>query len=355
MPIIDRYLGKIILQYTLLSMAALLALFTFINFIEQIGALGNGNYNLPQALAYVLLSIPGLLYELLPMAALLGTIIGLSLLANASELIVIRASGVSILQITAAALKVGGLFVIAAVLVGEVIAPLTTTRAERGRAQALQQNIQQQTHSGLWMRDTHTYVNIGEVLPDLTLLRIKLFEFDSEHNLRAMVTAEHGQFQDGGWLIDNVNQTRIDAAAQTDTMQLPSVQWASTITPQILSIFLIQPAQLSFWQLGRYIKHLNANQQETGAFELTFWGKLMLPLSTAVMVVLAIPFVFVSIRAGRLGRSLFIGIMLGLGFYAANKGLGYVVLANGLSPLLGATMPTIALLLLALIMLRRVG
>ncbi len=354
MVILDRYLGKIILQYTLISMGVLLALFTFVNFLDQLGSIGKGNYGIVQAIEYVILTIPRLLYELFPMAALLGTIIGLSLLANDSELIVMRASGVSMVQITAAALKMGGMFVIFAIIVGEVVSPLTETKAQRGRAEAMQQNIQQQTNFGLWMRDVQTYVNVGEVLPDLTLLRVKVFEFDDEKHLRSMVTADDGIFRDGFWLVNNVKQTLIDPGGKTETLHTPSAQWQSRVTPQILSVFLIKPDQLSFWQLSRYIKHLAANQQKTDPFELAFWGKLMLPLSTAVMVVLAIPFVFTNIRSGGLGRSLFIGIMLGLGFYAANKGFGYVVLANGLSPFLGATLPVICFLFLALVMMRRI-
>ena len=354
MVILDKYLGRIILQYTLISMAVLLALFTFVNFLDQLGSLGKGNYGLGQATEFVVLTIPRLVYELFPMAALLGTIIGLSILANDSELVVMRASGVSMVQITTAALKMGGLFVIFAVIVGEIVSPFTETKAQRGRAEALQQNIQQQTNFGLWMRDTQTYVNVGEVLPDLTLLRIKVFEFDPDKRLRSMVTADDAIFQDDFWLVNNVKQTLIDPQGQTETLETPSAQWQSRVTPQILSVFLIQPDQLSFWQLSRYIKHLAANQQKTDPFELAFWSKMMLPLSTAVMVVLAIPFVFTNIRSGGVGRSLFIGIMLGLGFYAANKGFGYVVLANGISPFLGATLPVIAFLFLALLMMRRI-
>ena len=354
MTILNRYLGRIILQYAMISMGVLLALFTFVNFLDQLGSVGKGNYNLLQATVFVLLSIPRLIYDLFPMAALLGTTIGLSLLATDSELIVMRASGISMLQITTAALKMGGMFVIAAVLIGEIVSPYTETQAQRGRAEALQQNIQQQTNFGLWMRDTQTYVNVGEVLPDLTLLRIKVFEFDPNKRLRSMVTADEGIFQEDYWLIGEVKQTLIDPQGHTETLTTESAQWQTRVTPQILSVFLIKPDQLSFWQLSRYIRHLAANQQKTDPFELAYWGKLMLPLSTAVMVVLAIPFVFANIRGGGLGRSLFVGIMLGLGFYAANKGFGYVVLANGMSPFLGATLPVIGFLFLALIMMRRI-
>lgn len=353
MHILDRYLGRIILQYTLITMLVLIGLFTFVNFIDQLGSLGHGDYNLTAAIAYVTLIIPRTIYELFPMAALLGTIIGLSLLANDSELIVMRANGMSMARITAAALKMGGVFVIAAMLIGELIAPYTETKAQRGRAEALQQGIKQQTNSGLWLRDARTFVNIKEVLPDLTLLGLKVIDVDDNHQLRSLLTADYGTFKGDYWALRNVKQT-LFAQKGAEIINKDTAKWASQVTPQILSVFLVKPDQLSFLQLNRYINHLHENQQQTDPYKLAFWNKIMLPLSTAVMVMLAIPFVFANLRSGTLGRSLFIGIMLGIGFYVANKGFGYIVLVYGLPPLLGATVPVIVFLLLAMVMIRKV-
>lgn len=349
MSILDRYFGRIILQYTLITMLGLLALFAFVSFLDQLEDLGKGEYGVREALAYILLTMPRTMYELFPIAALLGCGIGLSLLANDSELIAMRASGVSVLQITTAALKTGGLFVVAAMLIGELISPQSEDRAQRGRAEALQQ-----TDSGLWLRDAQTYFHADEVLPDLTLRRIRIFEFDSQRRLRELVSATHGRFADGHWLLDNVAKTRIDADGNAETARLAASRWQSGITPEILSVFLLQPDQLSLRHLRRYIGHLRANRQQTESFELAFWNKMMLPISTAIMVALAIPFVFVNIRSGTLGRNLFIGIMLGLGFHVANRGLGYIVLAYGLPPVLGATLPLLAFVLLAAAMLWKV-
>lgn len=352
--ILDRYLGRIILQYTLITMLVLIGLFTFVNFLDQLSSLGQGNYNLTAAITYVTLIIPRTIYELFPMAALLGTVIGLSLLANDSELIVMRSSGMSMAQITAAALKIGGVLVIAAILIGEVVSPYTETQAQRGRAEALQQGIKQQTNSGLWMRDAQTFVNIKEVLPDLTLLGVKIFDVGDDHQLHALSTADSGSFKGDHWQLSKVKQTLIDAEQGTKIVHTDTLKWTSEVTPQILSVFLVKPDQLSFMQLNRYINHLSANQQQTNPYKLAFWNKIMLPLSTAVMVMLAIPFVFASLRSGTLGRSLFIGIMLGIGFYVANKGFGYIVLVYGLPPMLGATAPVVAFLLLAIVMIRKV-
>lgn len=354
MPLLDRYLGRIILQYTALSMAVLLGLFVFVNFLDQTSDIGKGDYGLREALWYITLTIPRIVYELFPMATLIGTIIGLSLLASDSELIAMRASGVSVAQITVAALKMGGLFVIAVVLVGELIAPPSETLAQRNRAAALQQNIDKQTDSGLWMRDAQTYFNAGEVLPDLTLLNIKIFEFNADQKLRELLFAANGKFENDGWTFNKVKKTIIGLDGDSKTEQQEKLHWPSTITPKVLSIFLLQPERLSLLQLHRHIRHLENNQQQTAPYQLAFWSKLMLPLSVAVMVVLAIPFVFANIRSGTLGRSLFIGIMTGLGFYAVSKSFGYIALAYSLPPLLGAALPLIAFLLLAAAMIKQI-
>ncbi len=354
MAILERYLGRIILNQTMLVLLVLLGLFLFVNFLDQLSSIGRGRYGLGNAIFYVVMTAPKTIYELFPMAALLGTILGLSILANDSELIVMRSSGISIMQITRAVLKTGGIFVVIAMLIGEVVSPWTEARASRDRAEALQENIQQQTNFGLWMRDATTYVNVGEVLPDLSLLRVKVFEFDENKKLRSLVSAREGRFDDGDWVIEDVTQTVIGVDGRATPQFLHNAFWHTEVTPQILNAFLIQPDQLSIWQLKDYILHLKENSQRTDSYELAFWNKLVLPLSTAVMVILAIPFVFANLRMGNLGRSLFVGIMLGLGFYAANKGFGYVVLAYGFSPLLGATAPVILALAIAVIFLRRV-
>ncbi len=353
MSILDRYLGRIILQHTLLTLLVLLGLFAFVNFLEQLGDLGSGRYGLSDAFLYLVLTIPRTMYELFPLAALLGTIIGLSLLANDSELIVLRASGVSVWQITVAALKTGALFVIVAMLIGELVAPPADTHAQRGRAEALQRN-HAPTGTGLWMRDAQNFINVGEVLPDLTLLGIKIFQFDADKKLRTLLEAADGKFADGEWTLRDVKQTRIDIDGNAETARMETSRWRSGVTPESLSVFLAQPDQLSMGQLRRHIRHLAQNRQQTAPYQLAFWNKIMLPLSTAIMVMLAIPFVFVNLRSGTLGRSLLVGILLGIGFHITNKIFGFVVLVYNLPPLLGATVPIIAFALLAMVMMRRV-
>jgi len=378
--LLDLYLGRTILNQVLLVMSVLAGIFMFVTFVDQISYLGTGRYGLWDAMWFVLLSTPRIIYEVFPMAVLLGAILGLSLLALGSELIVMRSSGISISQITAAALKLGVVLAVLALVIGEFVAPRSETMAQRVRAAALESSIERKGNFGLWMRDKNMYVNIGEVLPDLTLQDVRIFEFDGADQLRLLLSADIGRphersidvdrlkksatsvrdecDQDAGehWHLQQVQQTIIDEQGRVDPDSDPDLRacWYTPVTPQMMSIFLVQPEQLSIGQLRHYIGHLAANSQDTRHFELAYWSKLVLPLSMGVMLILAIPFVFGNLRAGGMGRNLFIGIMIGMVFFAANKALGYIVLVYNLPPIAGATLPTVVFLLAAVWLYRQI-
>ena len=236
------------------------------------------------------------------------------------------------------------------------MSPFTETMAQRGRAEALEQDIEQKYSSGLWLRDQSTFVNVAEVMPDLRLLRIKIFEFDRKNHDRlvSLTYARSGHYDQDRWQLNDVSKTIIDEKGRADVLHAVQSAWATEVTPGMMSVFLVQPGQLPLLQLKKYIEHLKLNAQDTRAYELAYWGKVVLPLSTAVMLILAVPFVFGNARAGSLGRNLFLGIMVGLGFFVLNKALGYIVLVYGVHPFIGATLPTLLFFGGALILYRRV-
>lgn len=354
MRILDLYIARNVLYQTAVVVAVLVGLFMFITFIEQIGELGTGSYGALDAIEFTVLSVPRILYEVFPMSALLGSILGLSSMAVDSELVVIRAAGVSMVRMIGSVLKIGAVLAVVAMLIGELVTPWSETEAQRGRAEALQQDISQQTDFGLWMRDRMTYVNVGEVLPDLSLLNVRIFEFDDEGRLRSLVYADEGEYQNQRWRLEGIEQTLIsEDRSGAESKEVNAAYWTTDVTPEILSVFLISPDQLSAWQLNRYIGHLRDNNQDTSSYELALWTKIMTPVATAVMVILAIPFVFSQVRTGGFGRNLFFGIMLGLAYFALNKGFGYVVLVFDIPPMMGAMLPTLLFLGIGVLLLRR--
>lgn len=353
MRILDFYIGRILLNHIAIVIVVLLGLFTFVTFIDELGSIDRGRYGIFQVLQFVILSIPKTLYEVFPMAALIGSILGLSLLAKDSELVVMRAAGISIRRLVFSVCKVGLIMALLALLIGEFVSPFTETKAQRIKAESLS-DIRQKSDFGLWMRDDNTYVNIAEVLPDLTLLKIKIFEFDSNNYLRFLSYADKGKYSKNRWMLEDLERTMInDDGSASDTVT--AAFWSTAVNPSILKVFMIQPDQLSIWQLSRYIDHLKLNKQETNNYELAYWTKIITPLATAVMLILAVPFVFKQVRSGSLGRSLFTGIMVGLAFFILNKAFTYFVLLFNIPPFLGASIPTIIVCLLSTLMIRRVN
>lgn len=355
MQIIDRHLRKAILNQFILVLSVLMSLFIFITFIDELGSLNRGNYGLLKIAQFVILSVPKIMYEVFPIAALIGAILGLSSLAKDSELIILRSVGVSVARIVISTLKVGVVLGIIAIILGEFIAPLSETKALRVRAESIQSKVKQKSDFGLWMRDESSYISIGEVLPDLTLLNVKIFEFDQDTKLRHLSRAKKGTYdsQTKLWVLNNLNRTLIDPdRAFAD--QIEVAKWETRVDPQILRVFLIKPEQLSMSQLLKYIDHLKDNNQETNIYKLSFWMKVVAPFTTLAMLVLAVPFVFKQVRSGGLGKSLFFGIMMGLGFFILTKAFGFFVLLYNIPPFIGAIIPTIIVLAVSMVLVKRV-
>lgn len=355
MQIIDRYLRKAILSQFILVLSVLMSLFIFITFIDELSSLNRGSYGLLKIIQFVILSVPKILYEVFPIAALIGAILGLSNLAKDSELTVMRSVGVSVRRIVFSTVKVGIVLGIIAVILGEFVAPISETKALRVRAESIQSKVKQKSDFGLWMRDESSYISIGEVLPDLTLLNVKIFEFDQDNKLRHLSRAENGLYdkQTKRWVLESLNRTLIDPdRAFAD--EIDAAKWETKVDPQILRVFLIKPEQLSIFQLLKYIDHLKDNNQETNIYKLSFWTKIVAPFTTLAMLILAVPFVFKQVRSGGLGKSLFFGIMMGLGFFIMTKAFGYFVLLYGIPPLIGAMIPTLIVLGVSTLLVKRV-
>lgn len=349
--LLDRYIARRLIFGTLLVMGVLLALFVFVVVVDALPDYGRGSFGLYELLRYVLLSQPRKIYELFPVAVLVGTLLGLSTLAVSSELIAMRAAGVSRLRIVGSALKAGIVFVAAAVAIGELVVPRAETLAQTGRAQALSTGFQK-GGTGIWLRDGNAFVNIGEVLPDLSLLRVSIFEFATDSELRTHTAARRAVYAGDGWRLEGVRQSAIDPEA-VKVEAAPERAWRPTLTPEVVAVFAVRPEGLSMQQLVHYIRHLRANGQETARYALTLWQKALMPFATAIMVLLATPLVFKSTRGGGLAQRVFIGILLGLAFVVVHRSLGYVAVIYGIPAFVAALLPLLLFLALAALLLRR--
>jgi lipopolysaccharide export system permease protein len=350
---LDRYIGTRVLYSTLLVLAILLAFFAFVELADELSNYGRGNFGIYAFVLYIALKLPGHIYELFPTAILIGTVLGLSSLALGSELTAMRAAGVSVGRIVGSAMKTGVLFVAAGTLVGETIVPKSDTAAERGHAEALQVALQRDA-TGVWLRDGKTFVNIGEVLPDLSLLRVNIYTFDSAQHLQNQTYADSAHFKGNAWRLKNVSESHIRSNG-VSTRKVAESAWRSVLTPEVVRIFAVRPESLSSLHLYEYIQHLRRNHQQTQRYELALWHKVLLPFATALMILLAVPAVFGQVRGGGTGQKVFFGILLGMGFHLLSQGFGYIGLLYGLSPPAAAILPVALFLFLAIYLLRKVA
>jgi len=347
MSLVRRYLVTEILSATLFVFAALISLFALLDLIRELKDFGQGNYRLPQIAAYVFLSVPGHVYELFPIAVLIGTIFAMAQLAANSEYTVIRVSGVSMIRFASQLAQIGVVFALANFLVGEFVAPEAEQFAQRLRVRATTGVVASDFRSGLWVKEASSFVNVRQPLADSSLAGVRIYEFDAEHRLRAISHAERGVYQkDERWLLENVVQTVFEDG-KTRVQRIDQRYWESVLTPAILNVLLVDPEQRSARDLYYYVQHLRDNRQQSARFEIALWTKFTYPFAVVVMMVLALPFAHVQRRAGGIGAKVFAGIMLGLAFHLVNRLVGYIGSIFEWPVALSALLPSALFLILA--------
>jgi lipopolysaccharide export system permease protein len=341
------YLRREIISATLLVLGAFLCLFTFFDFLAELEELGKGGYELKHAVIYVALSIPSRAYEIMPIAVLIGTLYALTQFARNSELTVLRASGVSTSRLMGVLLGIGLIFVISTFVLGEYVAPPLERIAQKWRLRNTSSSVPQELRTGMWIRDGHLFVNMRRVTPDSTLEKVKIFEFDDAHHLLSENLAERGTYSaDQGWLLTDVQQTRLMGNRIVST-RLPVLRWASELTPEMISVVMVTPERMAITNLYQYSRHLEANAQRAGRYEIAFWKKLVYPLAALVMMGLALPFSLGNQRSINVSTRVLTGVMLGIVFYLLNGLFSNLGVINNWPPFLSATAPSIAFFLLA--------
>ena len=352
MKLLDRYLGRAVVVNSLLALFVLISLVGFVTLLDQVDEVGRGDYRTLDAFYYVLLLLPRHAYEIFPVAVLLGSLIGLGGLASHSELIAMRASGVSQSRIIVSALR-ASLLVMALVLVlGELVAPETEQYAEQMRAEKLTQKVTLKTRYGFWARDGGSFVNIRTILPGAQLRDIYIYEFTPQRELRLASHAESAEYRDDHWLLHNINQSRFTDQGVA-SQRIPSAAWSSMLNPNLLDIAVSKPTMLSVWGLYQYIRFMHDNSLDARRYEVVFWGKLVTPLITLAMIFLSVPLVFGALRSVTVGQRIFVGALLGSLFLLLNKAFGNMAVVYQLNPLFAASFPGLLLVVLGIWVTRR--
>jgi lipopolysaccharide export system permease protein len=353
MKVLARYIYAQMGLAVGLVLLALLVLFAFFDVIQELGQLGRNNYGIGQMSLFIALSVPGHLYETLPIAALIGTLFTLTRLVANSEYAIMRVSGLSNWHIASYLVVLGVLFSLLMLALGEYVSPWSEQTAQRLKLSATRAVVAQQFKSGMWVRDGQAFINAREVMPDSSLRDLSVYTFGDDHRLLGIKTARSAVWKrTQQWQLGDVVNTWFDAQG-VHLARVPNETWRSMLSPDILSVLLIAPEKMSARTLYRYIDHLNQNAQQSSRYEIALWSKFMNPLAIPVMMLLAMPFALLGPRSQAANSRLFVGILAGLGFHLSARLFGHLGLLNDWHAASVSGLPLLLFLLAALAAIHR--
>jgi lipopolysaccharide export system permease protein len=381
---LDRYIGQNVLVamgVVLLALGGLDLLFTL---FEELGET-EGSYDTAAALRYVLLTSPRHIYELLPMTALVGALIGLGMLAASNELVAMQAAGVARLRIVFAVLKPALLVIIFGLVLGEFVAPRLELSAQVGKELASGEQVALSRY-GHWDRDGSAFMHFNAIAPEGVLYGISIFVFDEQQRMVRTVNAERAVYLDGsvpavGAARAGVVQRERIAAAPTGTRpdesywvledgtelvfthdgetvtgtrnDFTSQGWDLDLTPDLLQVLIVDPDRMAISDLYRYAQRFERQGQDADTYYLAFWKKVLQPAATLVLVLLAISFIFGPLRQATMGLRVFTAICFGLAFTIVQNLLHTMSLVYQFEPLIAVLLPLLLCAAIGAILLRR--
>ena len=344
---LDRYIMAQVFALTAIVALALTAIYTFVTFVSEVRHVGEGTFGVPQLVIYVLLLVPTSLYLLLPIIAMLGTLMGLGTLAAQSEITAMRAAGVSLLRIGRSTLLAGVVVGLLGLLLGEWLAPLGKQSAEALEAQAREGTAPGSMNQPVWLREGDNIINIRSLLAEDHVADVEVFSLAPDLSIRSVLHADEGWYRGGRWQFSTVARTDLSAAG-TQVAKLDTFDWGSQPKPEVLRLFLLKANAISIRGLLQLMAYLSDNGLDNREYALELCRKLMTPLTVMAMMLFTIPFVMGPLRSTGAGQRLLVGVLIGVGFYVINEVTANTGQLYGWTPLVSASLPTMLLVVVAL-------
>jgi lipopolysaccharide export system permease protein len=363
---LDYYIAGTVASTIALASLGLVSILCIFTLLEQVEDLEN-NYQMIDALKYVLFSAPRLFYETSPVAAMIGCLAGLGVLANNSELLVMRAAGISTLSISWSAIKPALILVFIGLYVGEYVLPDIERQARVNKDQALASEDESSTKEGFWYREGGVFMHFGEVIRAGVLIDVSHYTFNEDHMLKTSLFAKRATYfvekidnnsdspqeSEKYWLLEDVVITNL-SGSETRTEKLTSQRWNTVLNPQLLSTeIMVQPDKMSIGELDAKISYMQAQGLNSAKFELGFWTKILQPLATIALVFVAISFIFGPLREATMGMRVVTGLIIGLVFKFVQDLLGPASLVFGFAPLVAVLLPISLCFLVSYLLFRR--
>jgi len=351
MKIKDRYIANTLLNYSIVVLLVWLSIYSFFNFLAELNSVGTVNYTILEAFKYIILQLPEVAYNQVSAVILLGCVLGMGHLATTGQLIILRASGISILKITWLTLKNAIIFLILITMVGELVAPTLTTYAENERSIALGQNSVSSSQDGFWIRDGDNFINVknnvdGSVFNDITVIEVN----NESNEIERVVNSKSAIFDGQNINMESTNIFSINSSNLYDDIALKErnlYKKRVAFDQDLIDSLEKEPKDLTTFTILKQIQFLTDNKLRAEVFEVELYKRLVKPITLIAMILLAMLFIFGSTRDATLGRKIFFGVAIGLSFELISRIGGAMALSFDLNPLLTTFVPAMAIMIIA--------
>jgi len=388
LKVLRRHIASAVFLAILLVLLVIVALNALGLLVEQVSNI-RGQYGFINVLVYILWHVPGYVVNDVGFSALIGCLVGLGILANNNELTIMRASGVSVMQIIWLVMRPVFLIILMGLIIGE-FAPYADRIAEGYRDMALypvkekrqnekkitngnsfskkiKEKIKENTdrlhlvsaspdEKSLWNRERNEFIRFATVLPNGKIYGITRFSFNDDKTLSSVQYAREGTYQHDGWLLENVKTVNFNASPDKyfseETQE--SLHWATQLTPEMLTFVSTNPESLTFRELGRYGSFLKEQQRDSRPYELEWWKKVIKPFEIFSLVLIAISFIFGPLRQVTIGQRIFMGVMVGIVFQTLQSMFTTSSLVFGFSPIMAVTLPVLVCASIGFVVIARV-
>lgn len=352
MKLVDRYIGQTVLSAIAVTLSLLVGISALFRFIDQLSFIGRGDFTFITASLYTLYLIPQDIEAFFPMAALIGGLVGLGALAQNSELVVMQAIGMSKTNVISAVLKSSTVIILIMMVFSEWGVPYAIKTATELKTQAVSGGKVYAAGQGIWAKDTDAFINIKEVTENGELIDVTVFSFDDNLELLHKMKAKSGHFSKTQWQLEDVTvQGWLEGNIKTQ--HYDSLPWPTSLTPDKLGIVSVKPERMALSNLMDYIQYLESNDQNASRYELALWRKVFQPFNVAVMLLLALSFIFGPLRSVTMGARIIMGILTGFAFFLFDRIFGSVSLVYEAPAMIGAFAPTMLFSLIALRLLTK--
>ena len=370
MSIITKYIITDLLKKILFLTVGFMLLFAFFSFIADIENVTNKNVNFESIIFSQILNLPNIIYDVIPLATLIGSLWSFSSFATGSEFVVILASGFSFKNFLRMIFICGLPLAIFTFFLSEFFVPATDFIKEKIKIK--ESGYEKAHNSGLWIRDfikndqknstlNERIIKVGNIKINGELSLIQIYEFDKNNKLIRKIESDFGLFikSKSNENLEPVNRWEIYSPVILEVKEngvirkkkVKILALETNISKDTLFALTIKPEKMSATELAKYISYLEQSNQETSSYKIVFWKKVIYPFLIWIMILIATPSAFIQNRKGGIGLKIFAGVVFGIIFHLFNGLVSHIGILNTWPAFFVAVLPPISALFIGLFFL----